>query len=690
MKKRILSLLLLVSLLLSSLAIVSCGDFETDTTEKTTDSETESTLDNEVTSDEETTDLEETTSEEETTTDEETNTEPETENDMVYEILNSCDKVSGHVEAANIAIADDIVRVEGNGAVMASGTPNTTGSLLFKLYRADNMPLSKEQLLQFDEIQFSVFVNFYLAGKVTLKLGSMDIAPLSWGWNTVRVDIDDLIREMEKPENIMTYEYFFVHVTFGDIDPNLASTYLYFDNVIGVYNQKVELGNVLIFGDSYSTFEGYIPEGYDPWYLKNPLYATDVNKVEQTWWHQLMRDTNSNLLLNCSFSGTTICNTGYFDTAASISFITRMDKLIADGYFENNDVDTVFIFGGTNDLWAGAPVGNVKYGDWTDEDKKSMLPALCYMIDKLQKTVPDANIILIINNDTVYTPAHYKGFKIVAEHYGVDLIPLQTIAKSSGHPSIVGMTDIKDQVLGYLYLNDVMKDDMLFSPEVSVSESGLASWKAVDNAVGYLYRINGGEEKRTSKLSVQLSSGDTIEVKALGDGSAHSDGNWSDKLTYVFETELLNSFDVQEGAVEEWNADFELSSSKKLEGEGAIKVTSHHNKYGESGSATTVLVYLLPDGEVLTDKNTLLSYDKLRISVYADESLIDTPIFLGDVSVVLGYITKAGWNELTVDMASVPVDVNANTNQCYIRMTYTVSDGVHMYFDNLVAVKTSN
>ena len=390
MKKRILSLLLFVSLIISSLAIVSCDDFESHTTEKTTDAENESTLENEMTSGEETTTVEETTveettSEEETTTNEETTAELETENDMVYEVLNSCDQVSGYVEAANIAITDDIVRVEGNGAVMASGTPNTTGSLLFKLHRAGNMPLSKEQLLQFDEIRFSVFVNFYLAGKVSLKLGSMDLDPLSWGWNTVRVDIDDLIREMENPENIMTYEYFFIHVNFGDIDPALGSTYLYFDNVIGVYSQKVELGNVLIFGDSYSTFEGHIPAGYDPWYLKNPLYATDVNKVEQTWWHQLMRDTNSNLLLNCSFSGTTICNTGYFETAASISFITRMDKLIADGYFDNNDVDTIFIFGGTNDLWSGAPIGEVKYSDWSDEDKKSMLPALCYMLDKLQK-----------------------------------------------------------------------------------------------------------------------------------------------------------------------------------------------------------------------------------------------------------------------------------------------------------------
>ena len=31
----------------------------------------------------------------------------------------------------------------------------------------------------------------------------------------------------------------------------------------------MSLGNVLIFGDSYSTFEGYVPEGYDVYYYKD-------------------------------------------------------------------------------------------------------------------------------------------------------------------------------------------------------------------------------------------------------------------------------------------------------------------------------------------------------------------------------------------------------------------------------------
>ena len=55
--------------------------------------------------------------------------------------------------------------------------------------------------------------------------------------------------------------------------------------------------NVFILGDSYSTYEGYIPEGYDPCYGDYVENGTDVHQVEKTRWHQLIAATNSNWLL---------------------------------------------------------------------------------------------------------------------------------------------------------------------------------------------------------------------------------------------------------------------------------------------------------------------------------------------------------------------------------------------------------
>jgi hypothetical protein len=123
----------------------------------------------------------------------------------------------------------------------------------------------------------------------------------------------------------------------------------------------MNLGNVLIMGDSYSTFEGYNPEGYRHYYapVPRPDTNTDVVKVEHTWWHPLLAKTNANLILNNSWSGSTIGYTGYNgdDNSQTCSFIYRLRQLIAEGFFEKNKIDTVLVFGGTNDNWCCAPLG---------------------------------------------------------------------------------------------------------------------------------------------------------------------------------------------------------------------------------------------------------------------------------------------------------------------------------------------
>ena len=70
---------------------------------------------------------------------------------------------------------------------------------------------------------------------------------------------------------------------------------------------------VSVLGDSYSTFEGYLtPQTNAVWYFEkyNPK-QTDVQDVSQTWWHQLIKKQGWQLMMNNSFSGATICNTGY-------------------------------------------------------------------------------------------------------------------------------------------------------------------------------------------------------------------------------------------------------------------------------------------------------------------------------------------------------------------------------------------
>ena len=206
------------------------------------------------------------------------------------------------------------------------------------------------------------------------------------------------------------------------------------------------LGNVLIFGDSYSTFEDYIPKGYACHYIASGKPETDVTKVEETWWHQVITETASNLFVNDSWSGSTVCNTGYNGDCSKInSFIYRFDKYNADGFFEKNRIDTVFVFGGTNDSWANAPIGEVKFDNITADDLFCVLPAMSYLLKNLKEVLPNAKIYCLINTELKTVIA--DGYKQIAEHYGVKPICFENIDKMNGRPTIIGMKDIKNKIL---------------------------------------------------------------------------------------------------------------------------------------------------------------------------------------------------------------------------------------------------
>lgn len=207
----------------------------------------------------------------------------------------------------------------------------------------------------------------------------------------------------------------------------------------------INIGKVFILGDSYSTFEGHIPEGFAPYYKIAGRKETDVIKVEQTWWHQILSETESDLVRNCSYSGTTVCNTGYGgDDYTDISFVGRFDKLVDNGFFKDKKIDTFFVFGGTNDSWANSPLGELKYNGWTKEDLFSVLPAFTYLINRIKENVPGARIINIVNSEL--KQEIMEGFSSACKEYGVECVQLANVEKNAGHPTIAGMESIKNQV----------------------------------------------------------------------------------------------------------------------------------------------------------------------------------------------------------------------------------------------------
>lgn len=206
--------------------------------------------------------------------------------------------------------------------------------------------------------------------------------------------------------------------------------------------------SVSILGDSYSTFQGYVqPDTNVVWYWDSPdAQNTDVHSVGETWWYQFIRKNGYRLCMNNSFSGSTVCNSGYkrnnpdFADYSDRSFVTRMTNLGCP--------DIIFIFGGTNDAWAGSPIGEYKYAGWTKEDLFSFRPAMAKMLDFMKNRYLNVELYFILN-DGLQDEIN-ESVKTICEHYQVPCIVLKDIDKINGHPSIKGMNQICEQVEAFL------------------------------------------------------------------------------------------------------------------------------------------------------------------------------------------------------------------------------------------------
>lgn len=194
-----------------------------------------------------------------------------------------------------------------------------------------------------------------------------------------------------------------------------------------------------ILGDSYSTFAGHIPEGNNIYYPR-PEAVDDVLQVEQTWWHLLMTRNDMRLLANDSFSGSTICTNVRPSHVVANAYPARAERTFSGDI----QPDYIFVFGGTNDNWLNKEIGQVQYGDWTEEDLKRTLPAFCYVLDYISRKNPHAAIVVPIN--TGFKPELHEGMLTAAEHYGAVTICLADIDKKTGHPSALGMQQIAQQI----------------------------------------------------------------------------------------------------------------------------------------------------------------------------------------------------------------------------------------------------
>lgn len=199
-----------------------------------------------------------------------------------------------------------------------------------------------------------------------------------------------------------------------------------------------------VLGDSYSTFEGCVePDSNEVWYKRayDDPRTSDVTDSAQTWWSLLAADLRLRLLVNNSYSGATICRRGYNgDDYTSRCFLTRLDHV--------GEPDLLIVFGGTNDAWSGASMGQFDYDTFQPDSLYSFRPAMALLLKRLRESLPDTRLLVVINSEI--GPDVPQSMKAIADHYGVQWLELSRIDKINGHPSIEGHRKIAEAVAAAL------------------------------------------------------------------------------------------------------------------------------------------------------------------------------------------------------------------------------------------------
>ncbi len=154
--------------------------------------------------------------------------------------------------------------------------------------------------------------------------------------------------------------------------------------------KKMSNTYISIYGDSISTFAGYLPEWYATYY---PIEWVDVLKVEDTWWHQAIKKVGAKYHSNSSYS-----NTGVV-TAGSAEALKGCDETRIASLEKNNQApDIVIIFLGVNDCKRGIKASQFKAG-------------YQQMIDRMKETYLGVELILCTLNACTFGVGDYEPLR---------------------------------------------------------------------------------------------------------------------------------------------------------------------------------------------------------------------------------------------------------------------------------------
>lgn len=149
---------------------------------------------------------------------------------------------------------------------------------------------------------------------------------------------------------------------------------------------KMEGKTLSILGDSLSTYEGWIPDGYVDFFPGDG----ELTDISQTWWDILLKHTGLELCVNGSSAGSTCVGDSLSTDDPKYGCSDyRISDLCGGGTWP----DIIIVYMGANDLLTSVPIGDNEGTGIVEEGViENFSDAYCLMLDKLQAQYPVAQI----------------------------------------------------------------------------------------------------------------------------------------------------------------------------------------------------------------------------------------------------------------------------------------------------------
>lgn len=217
-----------------------------------------------------------------------------------------------------------------------------------------------------------------------------------------------------------------------------------------------------ILGDSISTLERHSVPEHASYYTYSNCLETGVFIPSDTWWGQVIDALDGRLLVNDSFSQSTVCFHPQYEIQSYGCSEKRTSELDKHGRLP----DVIMIFMGTNDWGRGTPIPSTDENDLT-----RFSSAYRKMLDRIKKNYPEAELWCFTL--AVSTYSKQKDFRFPYCYGGTHIEKycevIRTCAKASGariidlyeaaepydtvdqfHPTAEGMQTIAKAVLNEL------------------------------------------------------------------------------------------------------------------------------------------------------------------------------------------------------------------------------------------------